>query len=319
VIVTQRRIVLSFVALVAAVAAAPAQEADLTWKFKKGDTFYQEMTTSTDQTMKVQGTEVVQNQKQTFYFQWTVKDVDDKKKEVTLEQKIIGLKMSIDIGGSKINYDSTAKDTGATTNPLNKFFEALNNATFKLTLNTEKMEVTDIEGEKDFVTKLNEANPQMKPLLDKILSKKALQDMAQPMFAAIPGGKKAKGKEWDKTSDLDMGPIGSYKTKYTYTYEGPDKDKNEVIKVKTDLKYEAPKDATGGLPFRIKQADLKSTDGTGEIIFDPKSGRLASSKLNLTLSGSLTIEIGGQPTVVELNQKQTTEIKTTDKSPIEKK
>jgi hypothetical protein len=279
------------------------------------------MSTVTTQTMKVQGTDVNQEQKQTFYFQWTPLNIDEKKNEVELEQKIIGLKMSIDIGGSKINYDSTAKDAAGatTTNPLNKFFEALNSAKFKITLNTKDMKVTNIVGHEDFVKTLGDANPQMKPLLEKILSKKALQDMAEPMFAAVPGKKVKKGETWERESSLDMGPIGSYKTKYTYTYEGPDKEKLEQIKVTTDLKYEAPKDATGGLPFRIKSADLKGQDGTGTILFDPVAGVVKSSKMSLTLTGNLTIEIGQQSTQVELNQKQTTEIKTTEKNPIEKK
>src|SRR5947209_17360 len=104
--VFQRRIVLSLAVLVAAAIPSFNQESgqagDLTWKFKKDAKFYQELTTSTDQTMKVQGNDIVQNQKQTFYFSWTPLEVDDKKKEVVLEQKIIGLKMEIDIGGSKI-------------------------------------------------------------------------------------------------------------------------------------------------------------------------------------------------------------------------
>lgn len=319
----QLRIVFSFVTFV--VAALPAfSQTDLSWKFTKDKSFYQEMTTETTQTMKVQGTDVNQSQKQTFYFQWTPLNVDDKKNEVELEQKIIGLKMSIDIGGSKINYDSTSKEAAGTgtTNPLNKFFEALNSAKFKITLNTKEMKVTNIAGHEDFVKTLGDANPQMKPLLEKILSKKALQDMAEPMFAAVPGKKVKKGEKdatWDRESNLDMGPIGSYKTKYTYTYEGPDKDKLEQIKVTTELKYEAPKDATGGLPFRIKAADLKGQDGTGMVLFDATLGIVKSSKMSLTLTGNLTIEIGQQSTQVELNQKQTTEIKTTEKSPIEKK
>ena len=318
----QCRILLSVLACGVLGLPVRAQEADLKWIFTKDKVFYQEMKTETVQDMKVQGsTDVKQTQNQTFYFSWTPLEIDDKKKEVTLKQQIIGLKMSIEIGGSKIAYDSTEKQGAGTANPLNKFFEALNDATFKLTLDTDKMIVKTITGHTEFVTKLGAANPQMKPLLEKILSEKALKDMAEPMFAALPGIKKKKGESWDKTSDLDMGPIGSYKTKYTYTYDGPDKDKNEVIKVKTDLTYKAPADAAGGLPFRIKSADLRATDGAGDIIYDPnpKAGYVKSQKMTLTLKGSLAIEIGQQTTDVTLDQKQTTTITTFDKNPIEPK
>src|SRR3954447_24788452 len=183
--VIQRRIVLSLLFFAVALLPARAQEADLTWKFKKDADFYQEMKTETDQDMKVSGsTDVKQKQSQTFYFSWTVTDIDDKKKEVTLKQKIIGLKMAIEIGGSKIQYDSTdTQAASGTSNPLNKFFDALKDAEFKITLDTtpEKMQVKTITGHTEFVTKLGAANQQMKPLLEKILSEKALKDMAEPM------------------------------------------------------------------------------------------------------------------------------------------
>jgi hypothetical protein len=315
--VIQRRIVLSLLFFAVALLPARAQEADLTWKFKKDAKFYQEMKTETDQDMKVQGsTDVKQKQSQTFYFEWTPTEVDTAKNEVTLKQKIIGLVMSIEIGGSKINYDSREKQPGSN-NPLNKFFEALNEAEFKLILDTKKMEVKSIAGQSEFVTKLTTANPQMKSLLDKILSEKALKDMAEPMFAALPGVKKKKGESWDRESTLDMGPIGSYKTKYTYTYDGADMKKNEIIKVKTDLTYKAPAgDAAGNLPFRIKSATLKSTDGGGDIVYDPQHGWVASQKMSLTLTGDLSIEIGQQTTDVKLEQKQSTTITTSEKNPL---
>jgi hypothetical protein len=321
--VIQRRFVLSVLAAVVAILPASGQESDLTWKFTKDKTFYQEMTTTTEQKMKVQGTDVEQKQTQTFYFSWTPVDpIDEKAGTVTLKQKIIGLKMNIDIGGSKINYDSTATDAaGGAANPLHRFFEALKEAEFKLTLDTKKMKVTGITGHDEFVKKLSDANPQMKPLLDKILSKQALQDMSTPLFAAMPGEKKKKGDSWGKDDPikLDMGPIGSYTTTFTYTYEGPDKDKVEHVTVKTELKYEAPKDPAGGLPFRIKSAELKSKDGTGDVVVDLQANTVKSSKIKMTLTGNLTIEIGQQSTSVDLTQDQTTEIKISEKNPIEKK
>jgi hypothetical protein len=114
-----------------------------------------------------------------------------------------------------------------------------------------------------------------------------------------------------------MGPIGSYTTTYTYTYDGPDKDKNEKIGVKMKLEYKAPDEKVGGgLPFKIKEAKLDGKDGTGEIIYDPKTGSLKSSTLTQKLDGKLTIEIGQQSTTVELSQTQTTKITTTDKNPL---
>ena len=59
-------------------------------------------------------------QEQTFYFKWTPTKVE--KDKATIEQEIIGVVMDIEIGGSKISYDST-KDNSAN-NPLGDFFNA---------------------------------------------------------------------------------------------------------------------------------------------------------------------------------------------------
>jgi hypothetical protein len=313
---------LPLLAAVVVVLPASAQDADLKWDLKKyvKKPFYQTMTTETKQTMKVQGSDVVQEQNQTFYFKWTVKEVDEKKKTATVEQEIVGLNMTINIGGSKISYDSANDQAAGGANPLSKFFEALKSAKFTLTLDTEKMTVSKIDGQKEFVTKLVDANPQMKPLLEKILSDKALREMSEPIFSALPGTKKKKGETWDRTAKLDMGPIGEYETKYKYTYEGPNKDKDELIKVKTTLAYTPPpKDAGQGLPFKIKEASLKGEDGTGEIVFDPKAGWVKSLTMNQSLKGDLVIEIGQQSTKVELNQTQKTTVTTSLTDPVKKK
>jgi hypothetical protein len=181
------------------------------------------------------------------------------------------------------------------------------------------MQVTSIEGHDKFVAKLTEANTQMKPLLEKILSKQALQDMAEPMFAALTGKKQKKNDTWARKSVLDMGPIGKYETNYTYTYEGPDKDKNEKIGVKSELKY-TPPDAkeAANLPFRIRDAKLDGKDSTGTIVYDPKTGWVKSSEMKMTLTGSLTIEIGQQSTTVDLTQDQTTKVTTSADNPLKK-
>jgi hypothetical protein len=287
----------------------------LAWKFEKGKEFYQKMTTVTQQTMKVMGNTVTQKQTQTFYFSWKPEQqVGD---TWTIEQKIIGVAMDIDIGGSKIQYDSKKENTN---NPLAEFFKALEGATFKVRLNTKTLKVEAITGREEFLKKLVQANPQMKPLLDTILSEEALKEMAEPTFAVVPTEAVAKGKSWTKTTTLNMGPIGKYKNAYTYTYEGREGKETKLHKIKVDtaLTYTAPAEGTDsrGLPFKIKSAKLKSKNATGSIVFDAERGRVESSKMSLELEGTLQIEIGGQTTTVTLDQNQTSTVETTDTNPV---
>src|SRR5262249_8861478 len=91
----------------------------LEWKAFNKDSkpFYQEMETNTTQDMKVQGMQVRQEQKQTFWIKWT--PVKDEKDSWTVKQKIAGVKMNINIGGNTIDYDSTQANPPA--NPLTEF------------------------------------------------------------------------------------------------------------------------------------------------------------------------------------------------------
>src|SRR5262249_55283278 len=159
----------------------------------------QELTTSTVQDMKVMNMDVKQTQKQTFYFSWT--PVEEKDKSWIVKQKIEGVKMEIEIGGNKINYDSEAP--GAGNNPLADFFKALKGTEFTLTIGPD-MKVTKVEGRKEFIEKLGATNQQMKPLLESILSEDALKQMADPSFAAIPGKEVAKDETWKQTSKLNL-------------------------------------------------------------------------------------------------------------------
>jgi hypothetical protein len=292
----------------------------LTWKFEKDKSFYQELTTKTDQTMKIAGQTINQTQSQTFYFKWTPKDYDTKTKSWEIEQTIIGVKMDIEIGGNKIQYDSTKE--GTQSNPLGEFFKQLVDSTFTLTVNPE-MKVTKVAGRDKFVEKLVKANQQMEPLLKEIITDESLKQMADPAFAALPKSAVKEKDTWKKPSELNMGPIGKYKTEYTYTYEGKDSKANNLdrINVVTKMEYIAPDPSKGQpqLPFKITKANLNSTKASGYILFNPKAGRVVNSEMEVNLEGTLSIEIGGMETKVDLNQKQTVTVKTTDKNPISKK
>jgi hypothetical protein len=279
------------------------------------------MTTKTEQKMTVMDQTVEQKQNQTFWIEWEPLG-EDKDKNYTVKQTIIGVKMDIQIGGNTISFDSTAKDKQPQ-NPLTDFFNALVGADFILTVKPD-MTVAKIEKRKEFIDKLTNANNALKPLLDQILSEKAMTQMFDQSFAVLPTGKQAEKLEpgktkWEKKDvTLDLGPIGSYRTTYDYTYEGKDKNLDK-IGVKANLKYEAPgavKDA--GLPFKIKSATLGSEKADGTVFFDTDKGRIDHSKMDMTIKGDLKIEVGGMETTVNLVQTQVSELTTSDKNPIQK-
>ena len=282
------------------------------WKAfsKKDNKFYQTLTTETEQKMKVMGQEVKQEQKQTFYIEWTAQEPKGDDWNVT--QKIIGVKMNINIGGNTISYDST--DPNSAANPMTDFFKALTQAELKLTINSKTMEVTKIEGAEGLIEKLGGTNAQLQPLLKSILSDAALKQMAEPTWGAFPTKAVKKGSTWPKNFNLDLGGIGQYDTKYTYTVESDDKTQAK-IKVEAKLEYKAPTDKKG-LPFTIKSANLSSTDGVGSATFDKEKGRIESSTMKMKLAGKLDIDIAGTTTEVQLDQTQNSTVTTSDTNPI---
>jgi hypothetical protein len=296
---------------------AEVKEDKLPLNIFTGKPYFQVQKTETNQKMTVMNQTVEQKQKQTFLIQWTPKDKVGDNYVVT--QKIVGVKMEIDIGGNKIAYDSTIANPK---NPMTDFFEQLTKDKSELTffISAKDLKVQKVEGREDFIKGLSDINPQMQSLLKAILSAKALEKMAEPVWWAYPPtGKLDKGQTWSKTSDLDLGPIGTYKTTFDFTYKGP-KDGKDIITFKTKLEFSAPgPDSKSGLPFTIHEAKLSSESGEGEAVFDPAKGRFDSSKINSKLKGQLKIEVGNMTTTVDLDQSQDASSETSDANPWQKK
>ena len=205
---------------------------------------------------------------------------------------------------------------------LSEFFRALVGSDFTLTLDKDN-KVVKIGGRDEFLKKLSNANQQMEPLLKSILTEEALKQMADPTFGITPPAAVAKGETWTRESNLNLGPIGSYKGTYKYTYEGQDEKNKDLarIGVETTLTYQPPQTTDTGaasLPFKIKSAELKSKNGKGTLTFDVKKGRLDKSDQKIELDGKLNIEIAGMMTDVTLNQTQETSITTSDTPQVKK-
>ena len=164
---------------------------------KKDSKFYQTVETKTNQKLKVAGQEVNQDQSQTFWIEYTAMEM--KGDNYIVKQKIVGVKMDIDIGGNKISYNST--DGSGAQNPMTDFFKALLASELTLTINSKTLKVEDVEGAKELIDKLGGSNAQLTPLLNSILSKDALKQMAEPTWGALPDHAVAKGDTWGNSKN----------------------------------------------------------------------------------------------------------------------
>jgi len=323
------RVVIAALLGVALAATVGAQDRKFELKFKneKGELtpFYQEMSTDVTQVIKVQGQDLTQKQKSTFWYQWTpikeekVKEGNEDVIKWTVKQKIEGLEMNIDISGNPINYSSKAEATGSAGNPgLLEFFKNLKDSEFTATLG-KNYKVEKVEGKDLFIQKLGAGSAQMDALLKKVMTDDALKEMTDPTYKLFPDGPKKPGDKWEKTTKLSLGPIGSYDLVYKLTYVGPEKEgankDKDKIEIETVITYAAPKDNPDGLLFRIKDGSKLTSDpakSKGTVIYDPKTQRIESAEININLKGELIVVIGGTDTKVELTQEQKTTIKTKD-------
>jgi RNA polymerase sigma factor (sigma-70 family) len=291
---------------------APAGESSpgvlLRLHFHQGRPFYQEVTTATRQSMKVMGSDVTQDQRQTFTFRWTP---EEQRPDGTwvLTQRVEGLRMDLDVGGSKISYDSTRGGTASSA--LGNLYKALVGAEFRVTLDR-KYRVLTVAGRDEFLDKASRASPALGPLRSQLFSAEDLRRVAQVAFPALPAERVEPGDSWARKSRVDLGNLGSYEATSTYTYEGREGSLDR-ISVECTLKFRGP--ATD-LPFRVKEADLDHASGTGTILFDRARGRVVRQELNLKLGGRLTYTSGGQDVGVVLVQTQKITVRTTDTNPL---
>jgi hypothetical protein len=317
--VSRHRFGIAAVLFAGLAAVVSAQDTKFELKLNKNDKgeyapFYQKMSTNVTQVIVVQGQNLTQKQESTFFFQWTpVKQEGDK---IQIKQKVEGLRMSIDISGNPIVYDSTNKDAaGASGNPgLTDFFKNLENAEFTSTIDAKTYKVEKVDGKDAFVAKLGAGNAAMDNLLKKIMTDDALKQMCDPTYGLIPATPKKPNDTWEEKKTLNLGPIGSYEVAYKFKYVGKEKDFDK-LEVTTNLIYKAPTDNPDGLLFKIKSGDLKSeATEPGVVLYNPKEGRVESATIKIKIRGELMVSIGGTDTKVELTQEQTTAIGTDSKS-----
>lgn len=302
--------------LVISVPSLVAQEKDeevrLVWRAfdpRVSREFFQETTTLTRQIIKVMGTEVKQDQEQTFVMRWEPTGQDPMRNAV-VTQEVVGMKVKFNIGGSLQEYDS---DTPGKGGPLASVFDPMVKSRFQFTINR-NLEVVDVRGHEELAKAIGKANPGMAAMVKGILSRDAMIQMLDPMLRPVPREAVRKGTTWKNNMVMNMGAIGTYHHTSTYTYQGLEKGLDR-IGIHTRLDYTAPKDPGGELPFKIKKAEFRQASLNGFALFDRERGRIVEVHVKGGLEGIMTIEIGGVETSLTLHQTQETRIRTMDRRP----
>jgi hypothetical protein len=289
---------LALAVLALAVPSALAADAvKLELKFQEGDTFYIETTNNTKQTMEFAGMKQESDSESTTVTRFKVLKVD--KDATVIEQKI----------------ESMKNKTSGGLPGADKIMDSLKGQTFKLTLNA-KGEVTKLEGYDEFMKKLGSDNDATAKLLKSFMSEDTLKASAAESFAFLPDKAVNKGDTWKRTQAVPLGPLGNLKGETTYTDKGPGKDGQEITFEQT-LAYSPPKEDDAGLPFKITKGEMKAEKASGTMVFDVSKGRLVRTDSTMKMKGSLTFEVAGTSTTLNLELAQNSKSRVSDKSPLD--
>jgi len=280
--------------LVLLLAAGQGEKHTLQWKLKEGDVFYNKMNVTMDQTIEVMGQTIDQKIDMKTALKFKVKSA----KPGATVVEMTYLENKIDAQGLPgVNIGNKLKDV-----------------TFTVTLD-DKLKVTKLDGYDKFLDAISEGDADQRKLMKAMMPEDTIRQAVGQTFAIAPDRPVAVGDKWERADKMPLGPLGKIEMKSEFKLDAVKGDLATITQ-KGDLKYEAGDGKDSGLPFKISKADLKADKFTGTNTFDMKLGRLAAMKMELDLSGTMTIEVAGMTVDAKLKQKMTTTGEVTEKNPV---
>jgi hypothetical protein len=268
-------------------------EYTLQWKLKENDIFYNKTSIVMDQTIEAMG----QTGKQKITIDTALKFKVKSAREGTTVVEMTYLENKIDAPGL----------------PGVNVGDKLKGISFTATLN-DKMEVTKLEGYDKFLDALSEGDENQRKLLKAMMPEATIRQMFGQTFVLAPAKPVAIGDTWNRTDKMALGPLGSVEAKGSFKLDSV-KDNIATVTVKGDLSFKAG-DGGEGLPFKITKADLKADKFNGTHKFDMKLGRVIETKVEMEMSGTMTIAVAGQSIDAKLSQKMTAVGTISDKNPV---
>jgi len=274
-------------------AAPPADTVPLNWKLKEGDVLFNKTSVDMDQTVEGMGQKIDQKINMKTVLKFKVKSAKE--------------------GATVVEMTYVENKIDATGLPGINFGDKLKNVSFTATLN-DKMEVTKLEGYDKFVDALGGEDEEQKKLMKAMMPETAIRQMLSQTFVIGPGKPVAVGDTWNRKTAVALGPLGNVEMKEAFKRDAVKGD-IAAISQKADRTFKAG-DGDAGLPFKITKADLKADKFNATHKFDTKLGRMTESKVDLEMSGDMTISVAGNSIDAKLSQKMKTTTEITEKNPI---
>lgn len=290
-----RKALWSLIAVMAAavcLAASPAAhaQAKLRWKFNKGETLNYAMTQDMTQAMSLMGQNFNSKMKQQMDMQWKVDDVkSDGTAQIT--QKVTRVRFTMTLPpplNQTIEYDSD--DGNAAGGPLGaaigNTLGAMVNAESKMTVDS-KGEILDFKMPPELVEKLKQQAENASPFGGGgagAVSEDSLKQMVSYGFLSFPDKALGNGDSWSNDVEHEN-PLGKVVTQTKYTYGGT--AENGLHRIRSTHNMSLDPDPNAQIDVK-----MKSSEGTGEILFDNDAGRLRENKT--TQKMTMEMNLNGQ-------------------------
>jgi hypothetical protein len=301
-----RRAAFSLVALLCGtVAVVSAQEPVLLkYKFQKGEKLKYKTTMSMKQKQSIAGMELNTTMTQEVIRSDIVDEVgSDGQVVFKTKTEQMKAKMSISPVGGEFEFDSTtnARDTsteiGAAITPI---FERLVGSEYEVKI-TPAGKVSEVKGYAELLGDLLKDNPYAATFGAGGTDNKSAQHNEQDAFIELPAKAVKPGDTWEVAREYEMGKLGKFKLKTTYTLEGADKVGNvKTVRIATSTE--------GSIELDLEQAGAKVmgtmtvAGSSGTVQFDPIAGRALLIKDTVKSTGNLNISAGGMNFNVPIEQ-----------------
>ena len=194
-------------------------------------------------------------------------------------------------GGVELEFDSNGENTpqGTQLDFMLPLLTALSKSTTTMVYD-KNGDVLNIEVKAEGLDALD---AQAKAMIGGELDSDALKERAQSELDDFHDKPVKVGDSWESETTLDLGQGAVFKLtstqKYVGTVQQDGKTLHQVEIKYTEVDFEQPA-ATPGAPA-VTESDLEIITGTSTLLFDAEIGRMVSSKINLEVSGEITLTI----------------------------
>ena len=265
-------VVLSLVLLVLPCQQTNGQES-LRWKFRTQESVKYNVIQNMKTSMKVGEQEINQTMNQSMDMSWQILSVAASG-DTVMNQIVDRIRMKSEGGPAGLLEFDTANGTKPD-NPIiasmGDTFQKIVNKPFTVTMRPDgQIENVSVPQE------LIDAIRQSAAGNASALTEDTLKQMMKQSAVTLPSQAVVPGNDWTSKQSIEL-PFGTMQINSTMTYSGKDGDGNALIDVVPNISV-TPKDGA------LVKMTLTNSTGRGQVTFNIEQGRVAKSRLDLTMA-----------------------------------